>query len=350
MSERKHRPPMVEPDAASRGAYGHRRRDPTSTLGCSEGTFACGPQHGSEILLVFRHSVTTRACSLADGEMVIVGRESPSDVCLTERSLSREHASFRRDGDRVEVRDLQSKNGTFVRGERIQAASLAPGDALFLGRVVVMVYGAGRSSSDVPLFEAALHGFDRTNISVALLDAHGDCAWINARFGGLLKGENGISLTNGRLAFSDRKASRWLQALLRDFAATDPQEFDAVSRAVLVERPSGARSLLVRALPTQPQFGAATGSRFLCLTVVDPDWPPRLDAGLLRAVYGITDVEAEVANALMCGLSPGEIADRRDVGVPTIRTHLKNLFAKTDTRRQSDLVRVLLHGAAAIGE
>ena len=38
------------------------------------------------------------------------------------------------DGE-LEVRDLESTNGTFVNGERIETARLAPGDRLQVGRV-----------------------------------------------------------------------------------------------------------------------------------------------------------------------------------------------------------------------
>jgi DNA-binding CsgD family transcriptional regulator len=39
-----------------------------------------------------------------------------------------------------------------------------------------------------------------------------------------------------------------------------------------------------------------------------------------------------------------EIAEALDVGVATVRTHVQRLLAKTGTRRQSELVRLLVSG------
>ena len=38
-------------------------------------------------------------------------------------------------GGELEIRDLESTNGTYVNGERIETARLAPGDRLQVGRV-----------------------------------------------------------------------------------------------------------------------------------------------------------------------------------------------------------------------
>src|SRR2546427_6429111 len=54
---------------------------------------------------------------LADGTH-IVGRESESDIQLDEAAVSRRHCVIERCGDRCTVRDLKSRNGTFVNADR----------------------------------------------------------------------------------------------------------------------------------------------------------------------------------------------------------------------------------------
>ena len=67
----------------------------------------------------------------------------------------------------------------------------------------------------------------------------------------------------------------------------------------------------------------------------------------LAMLYGLTATEARVAARLAAGRSVAEIADEHGVVVDTVRNQLKSSFAKTDTRRQSELVAAVLLGLAA---
>jgi pSer/pThr/pTyr-binding forkhead associated (FHA) protein len=49
-------------------------------------------------------------------------------------TVSRRHAEFHRDGDTFAVRDLGSLNGTYLNGERVQAAVLSTGDEIQIGK------------------------------------------------------------------------------------------------------------------------------------------------------------------------------------------------------------------------
>ncbi len=68
--------------------------------------------------------------SLALGERVTIGRGGAT-IVVASRSVSREHVAIRRDGDRVVVEDLGTRNGTFIAGARI-AAPVPIGDGLSL--------------------------------------------------------------------------------------------------------------------------------------------------------------------------------------------------------------------------
>lgn len=62
----------------------------------------------------------------------------------------------------------------------------------------------------------------------------------------------------------------------------------------------------------------------------------------LAAAYGLTPREVAVLMPLLEGQEPAQIAETLGVSLPTIRTHMSRLFAKTNTSRQSDLVRLVL--------
>lgn len=64
---------------------------------------------------------------------VLIGRRSGCDVVLTEREISRAHAVVFRHEGRQFVRDLNSKNGTFVNGQKVRQAELQDQDQIQIG-------------------------------------------------------------------------------------------------------------------------------------------------------------------------------------------------------------------------
>ncbi|HEX9162994.1 MAG TPA: FHA domain-containing protein [Thermoanaerobaculia bacterium] len=79
-----------------------------------------------------------REISLVAGENVL-GRGPESIAWIDHSSVSRRHAAIVIRGDNATIEDLGSKNGTFVRGEKIRTRKqLADGDPLVLGRVAMI--------------------------------------------------------------------------------------------------------------------------------------------------------------------------------------------------------------------
>jgi hypothetical protein len=72
-----------------------------------------------------------------------VGRGDGSDVMLADPSVSRRHAAIEIEGHRAFVRDLQSKNGTFVNGERVERSPLSEGDEVRFGKTIMRVEAEG---------------------------------------------------------------------------------------------------------------------------------------------------------------------------------------------------------------
>jgi pSer/pThr/pTyr-binding forkhead associated (FHA) protein len=72
---------------------------------------------------------------LSEGENVI-GRMPDAPVWIGHSSVSRRHARILITGDRAEIEDLESKNGTWKSGAKVTGRiSLSDGDEVRVGRV-----------------------------------------------------------------------------------------------------------------------------------------------------------------------------------------------------------------------
>jgi pSer/pThr/pTyr-binding forkhead associated (FHA) protein len=67
---------------------------------------------------------------------MIIGRHSTNDIPLPDRTVSKRHAVIGRVRGQAVVKDLDSRNGTFVNGQKVEKAILSCGDILKVGSVM----------------------------------------------------------------------------------------------------------------------------------------------------------------------------------------------------------------------
>lgn len=78
-----------------------------------------------------------------DGDRLTVGSDPSSDLVADGHGLSRVHAAFERYGEAWSVRDLGSRNGTFVNGDRvIGERALHAGDEILLGDLRIVFHSS----------------------------------------------------------------------------------------------------------------------------------------------------------------------------------------------------------------
>ena len=88
------------------------------------------------ILRTLGEAEPERTFRVVPGAVRTVGRATGADFIVDAPLVSRVHCRLTAlPSGELEVRDLESTNGTFVNGERIATARLASGDKLTVGRV-----------------------------------------------------------------------------------------------------------------------------------------------------------------------------------------------------------------------
>lgn len=106
-----------------------------------------GPSQGQT------YTITDRA--------LIVGREETCDVSLLDKGASRQHAEIFKIGDMCFIRDLDSKNGTFVNDNRITEEMLRDGDRIQIGGTILIFepLAGARSEDELDFSEDELEAF-----------------------------------------------------------------------------------------------------------------------------------------------------------------------------------------------
>ena len=73
------------------------------------------------------------------GNIKTIGRATRADFVVDAALVSRVHCRLTAGATELEVIDLDSTNGTYVNGERVERATLKTGDRLGVGRVELAV-------------------------------------------------------------------------------------------------------------------------------------------------------------------------------------------------------------------
>lgn len=74
-----------------------------------------------------------------DGHNFVVGRSSDADLVLADANVSRKHARFFAERDRMWIADLGSRNGTLINGQQRSRHCLHNGDRIVLGGSLIAV-------------------------------------------------------------------------------------------------------------------------------------------------------------------------------------------------------------------
>ena len=91
-----------------------------------------------------------RQVELEEGQTLSVGRTIKSDFATDDTFMSGEHFALERAGATCRLRDLKSRNGTFVNDKRVKAATLRDGDRIAAGntKFIVRIEGAEPAPTD----------------------------------------------------------------------------------------------------------------------------------------------------------------------------------------------------------
>jgi len=97
-------------------------------------------------LVIQNQGMTGRACELHT-DRTTIGRVEDNTFQIADPSVSSHHCEVHLRGTDIFIRDLNSTNGSYINGNKIEEAQLKPGELLRLGQVELKLEAAGAAAS-----------------------------------------------------------------------------------------------------------------------------------------------------------------------------------------------------------
>jgi DNA-binding CsgD family transcriptional regulator len=152
---------------------------------------------------------------------------------------------------------------------------------------------------------------------------------------------DGLSLAQGLLGCSLADDNRELAGLVARLCRS-PGIADTDALPPVVVRRLTKRPLIVEGIRIKGMASAVFSPARAILLVSDTERPsadPSMD--VLRRTFGLTQTEATLASHLAREVPLPLVAELLGISFETARSHLKHIFTKTGTNRQSDLLRLI---------
>ena len=176
---------------------------------------------------------------------------------------------------------------------------------------------------------------------IVVLDRSGRIGFTTDAAAALLRLGDGLSVRGARLV--GRGGGPGLEDAVQATLTEPPDAPSGPLRTVVLRR----RDRLPLIASMTPLAAPATGPLGALVLLHDPEAALRPATEVLRQAFGLTVAEAAVAQALLGGAAPRQIAERRQVSLNTVRTLVARVLGKTGAHRQADLVRLLMPLAMA---
>jgi DNA-binding CsgD family transcriptional regulator len=184
---------------------------------------------------------------------------------------------------------------------------------------------------------------DNMNIATVLVDGAGAVTNMNESAARILTAHPCVANTETGIVFSNKVDNKQYECLIRKLIDYDQDaDYEAMTACNGSEHQI---SILMRRIKrlTQREF---VNSPAAIIYMKESANQPFAVTATVSSLFGLTRTEARLAVMLSNGQDLEQIAVGLGVTEQTARTYCKRVFAKTGTRRQADLVRLILTSLA----
>lgn len=196
-----------------------------------------------------------------------------------------------------------------------------------------------------------LASLDRLPSGVLLIDARGHVAFANCAAQQMLEQDDGLRLRQstttsglGEIECASAPVQRAVDAAITAALHRDPYETPHFSKSVLISRRSGLGNYTLQfsTLGDQNEFNGGASGYGAIVFIADSAQKTQIDPAVLREIYDLTPAEAKVAITLLNHDSAKDAARVLDVSHTTIRSQLKQIYAKLGVDTRTRFVKTML--------
>ena len=188
---------------------------------------------------------------------------------------------------------------------------------------------------------------DRNPAAVLFLNERKRIVYANRAAEAFRSNGDGIRLSADGITAKGRRDNERLQGLIAQALSPAVLPERSPGGVVRISRPSGKRPYVMLVAPIVKEFPALSTIRpAVCLIITDPESQNALPGCRLQAAFGLTEAEARLAALLAAGEELHVAAEKLSITYGTARVRLAEIFHKTDTRRQGELIKLLLQTVA----
>ena len=188
---------------------------------------------------------------------------------------------------------------------------------------------------------------DLLDFGLVMFGAGGQLEFINASAKRMFHADDGLSLVEGKMTLQHSKLHGQFGAILDALCRDDVAQRDQVGGTLSAPMRSGRGAYTITITPIRNRHAADSNVKAVAF-IFDPRKKQISVQKSLSDAYGLTPAEATLASALVQGQTLAAIAEHQGVSYNTVKTHLHAVFSKTRTKRQGELISLLLGSLAGM--
>lgn len=184
---------------------------------------------------------------------------------------------------------------------------------------------------------------DRLDAAAFVVDEKGWILLANARSAEFLESFEGIEIRGGRLAAVSRAENRALLEAIAAAAESGVSAADPEAKIVTLSCPSEPYPAMVSVIPaTDGRIAALNEHQPAALLIAkDPHHPnSSFDCCAFTSIFKLTPVQGQLAGLILSGHSLSGASRKLRISENTTRSHLKQVYQKTNTHSQIELVHL----------
>jgi DNA-binding CsgD family transcriptional regulator len=207
-------------------------------------------------------------------------------------------------------------------------------------------------TSVLAVIETLYEFLDRRPVAIILLDGQKRVVFANDHAAHLHARADGISICASGIGLLRTHDNARLQGLIAwalgsDSPAPGRRSLGEGGRSMRVLRSSGKRPYGILVAPVSHRdrsqgLARAPCRPVVCLVIADPDEASGVPVDRLQEAFDLTEAESRLAARLAAGEGLRSAAQSLGITYGTARARLAEIFQKTDTRRQGELVNLVL--------